>query len=179
MSNKVYIKKISGIDFPERATEFSAGYDIIAVDIPKPIGNIHTFGKSLEDCLWNELQYIEYNTNLFMRPEDMNNHVDIKPRSSISNKTNLILANSIGTIDGDYLGMYICRFRYIFQPLDYQIIEGSIVGKINRERAYHTGDKIAQIMLQPNFNMDFEFVNELPTTERGSGGFGSTDIGIS
>ena len=36
------------------------------------------------------------------------------------------------------------------------------------------GDRIAQILLQKRYDMDFEEVDELDKTERGDGGFGST-----
>lgn len=38
----------------------------------------------------------------------------------------------------------------------------------------HRGDKISQLVIQPVFTPDLEVVDELPETERGSYGFGST-----
>jgi dUTP pyrophosphatase len=39
---------------------------------------------------------------------------------------------------------------------------------------YEVGDRIAQIMIIPHPEVDFNEVNELSNTERGEGGFGST-----
>ena len=42
-------------------------------------------------------------------------------------------------------------------------------------RTIKNGDKIAQLILLPRLTMNFKEVNELNETERGNGGFGSTD----
>jgi dUTP pyrophosphatase len=99
--------------------------------------------------------YIEYNTGLAIEiPEG---HVGlIFPRSSISN-TGLILANAVGVVDSNYRGPIKCRFK---------AIPGTII--------YSVGDRIAQLIILPIPNIEFEEVKDLPETERGEGGFGST-----
>jgi len=88
------------------------------------------------------------------------------------------LANSIGLIDNDYRGMVICRFKYIWQPTDFFQYRNSIVGNINTDKIYKKGDKIAQLLFEPTVQVEFELVDELSQTQRGSGGFGSTDKSI-
>lgn len=82
--------------------------------------------------------------------------IDARPRSSI-NKTGLILANSIGTIDEQYTGEIFIVF--------YKVLDGEI---------YKVGDRIAQIKLGFTLPMNFIQVDELSQTVRGDGGFGHT-----
>ena len=84
--------------------------------------------------------------------------VQVRPRSGLSLKTNLLVVNSPGTIDADYRG-------------EVKIILGNM-GTEN-EVIKH-GDRVAQMVLAPITQAQFEMVDELSNTERGSGGFGST-----
>lgn len=80
-------------------------------------------------------------------------------RSSIW-KTGLSLCNSVGVIDTGYRGEVVANF--------YKLGPGA--------RCYMLGDKFAQLVFQgiaPE-NVQFEEVQELATTDRGEGGFGST-----
>ena len=77
------------------------------------------------------------------------------PRSSIR-KTDLILSNSVGVIDSGYRGEIQATF------------------KRSGVYAYAVGDRIAQIMIIPHPDIEFEEADELSDTERGDGGFGST-----
>ena len=79
-------------------------------------------------------------------------------RSSMGVKHGVTLTNGIGVIDSDYRG-----------PLG--------VGLFNTTREPYTvqsGDRIAQLMIVPVACPALELVEELPETERGEGGFGST-----
>lgn len=80
----------------------------------------------------------------------------IFPRSSISN-TGMMLANSVGVVDAGYRGEIKLRFKYI---------KGT--------KAYDVGDKIGQLIIVPYPPIEFEEVEELSSTDRGEGGFGST-----
>lgn len=100
--------------------------------------------------------FIEYGTNLAVEiPEGY--VALIFPRSSISN-TGLILANSVAVIDSGYRGEIKCRFKWIKDTTMYEI-----------------GERIAQMIIIPYPQIEFNVVNELSTTERGEGGFGSTN----
>ena len=82
----------------------------------------------------------------------------IFPRSSIR-KTDLSLTNCVGVIDSGYRGELQATFRK----------ERGVVSK-----KYEVGDRIAQIMIIPHPDVTFIETDELSSTERGDGGFGST-----
>jgi dUTP pyrophosphatase len=103
------------------------------------------------------------------------------PRSSVS-KYNLVLCNSVGLVDESYRGEIRARFKYIAQAEDMIISQVCdhkgysfpLEIKINKEKIYKKGDKIAQLVISPTFEAEFVFVENLDETERGSGGFGSS-----
>lgn len=102
-------------------------------------------------------KYIEYTTGIAMAiPEG---HVGlIFPRSSISNKE-LLLSNCVGVIDSNYRGEIKFRFKYNeADPSDY----------------YSVGDRVGQIIIMPYPKIEFVLTDQLPETNRGSGGFGSS-----
>lgn len=170
---------------PQKGTEKSTGYDIIATSDPIIIG---VKENSSDDYL--NIQYIEYKTNLKFATRSekivsgINKTIDINydvlafPRSSVR-KYNLVLANSIGLIDQDYRGEIVLCFKYIWQPEDYSLYKKNntdiIKGKPNFEKMYKKGDKICQLKVTKIENVDFILVNDLEKTNRGNGGFGSTD----
>ena len=84
--------------------------------------------------------------------------MQIRPRSGSALKQGLSLPNTPGTIDSDYRG-----------PL------GVIVINLGQEpiRIAH-GDRIAQAVIAPVVQAQFELVETLSETARGTGGFGST-----
>jgi dUTP pyrophosphatase len=79
-------------------------------------------------------------------------------RSSIG-KAGVALANGVGVIDSDYRG-----------ELKLQLIYSANVGGYHITR----GDRIAQLVVLPAPTFDLVEVDELPDTQRGGGGFGST-----
>ena len=93
-------------------------------------------------------------------------YADLRPRSSIS-KYDLVLANSIGTIDADYRGELILKFK---PSVYFGVNRGEDDGVM-----YEVGDRIAQIVILPYPKVSFVEVDELTETERGTGGFGSTN----
>lgn len=100
--------------------------------------------------------YTEYDTGI--AAEIPEGYVGLLfPRSSIS-KYDLVLANSVGVIDSSYRGSL--RFRYK-------------TGKKN-PKIYTIGDKIGQLLILPYPNITIVEVNELSSTDRAEGGFGST-----
>jgi len=84
----------------------------------------------------------------------------IRPRSGNAYKHGITMLNSPGTIDSDYRGEV--------KVLAVNLGQADFV--INR------GDRIAQMVIAPIIQPTIEEVNELPSTERGEGGFGSTGI---
>lgn len=81
------------------------------------------------------------------------------PRSSNS-KQYLLLSNSVGVIDSGYRGEVILKFKRTLQLY---------------VKGYEIGDRIGQIIIMPYPKIEFIEVNELSSSDRGVGGFGSTD----
>ena len=84
--------------------------------------------------------------------------VQIRPRSGLAAKQSIGVLNTPGTIDSDYRG-------------ELKVI---IFNHGENEFVVNCDDRIAQMVLTPILKLEFEEVNELPETVRGSGGFGST-----
>ena len=98
----------------------------------------------------------------------------------ISVEENLMLANSIGLIDAGYRGELLVRFNYTTQPEDlvarihgHQAIVPMFT-KVNMDKIYTKGERIAQLVIAETHSAEFEIVEELSDTDRGKGGFGST-----
>lgn len=81
----------------------------------------------------------------------------IFPRSSIY-KTGLSLSNAVGVIDSEYRG----EIKAIFHQT------------MNWCNPYAIGQRIMQLIILPYPQVQFTEVDELSTTERGEGGFGSS-----
>jgi dUTPase len=187
----IKIKNLDGINIPKTATEFSAGYDIIATSGPKIIGEklADNFFSPEEKKIewWKNVSYIEYETDLAIAPTEKDIHILIIPRSSIGHKTNLVLSNSCGLIDNDYRGKILFRFRYIWQPYDMAWLSVKdhadpnnpyipmTLGHIDETKIYKKGDAIGQMLICKTMGANFELVPELDNTKRGSDGFGSSD----
>lgn len=85
--------------------------------------------------------------------------INIIPRSGLSLKTNLRIANAFAVIDAEYRGEV-----------------GVIVTNTgNLSYTIKKGDKIAQMLINPTPMIRWEEVKELDKTERGESGYGSTD----
>lgn len=155
---KVRLKKIdSRAGIPTRSTDGASGYDVKALSEGQIVEN-----GANEDTYY----FIEYRTGLALEiPEGY--EAQIRPRSSIS-KTALMLCNSPATIDSDYRGEIIVRFR-----IDPMIFRRSIEQGKN-PAIYHKGDRICQLIFQKVEHPKIEEVTTLSDTRRGSGGFGST-----
>lgn len=85
--------------------------------------------------------------------------IQIRPRSGLSLKTSLRIANAPGTIDAEYRG----EIGVIVENT------GNLTQTINK------GDKIAQMVIMPVPMIKWEETIELDSTTRGEGGYGSTD----
>ena len=89
-------------------------------------------------------------------PNDV--EIQIRPRSGLAIKSSISVLNTPGTIDNDYRGeLKVILFNHS-----------------KEEFVIRNNDRIAQIVLMPVLKIDFEEVDNLPDTLRGSGGFGST-----
>lgn len=118
---------------------------------------------ALEDVTLYPGNTVAVRTGLAMQI-DPGFEVQIRPRSGLSLKTPLRVANSPGTIDCDYRG-------------EVMIILTNIDNKTEHPYgAYHikTGDRIAQGIIARVDQARIVEVQSLNETERGAGGFGST-----
>jgi dUTP pyrophosphatase len=84
--------------------------------------------------------------------------VQVRPRSGLALKHGITCLNTPGTIDEDYRG----EVKVILANF------GSEPFEVRR------GERIAQLVPAPVLKASFREVEELPETERGAGGFGST-----
>jgi len=97
-------------------------------------------------------------TGLAIYVADPNFAAMILPRSGLGHKHGIVLGNLVGLIDSDYQGelMVSCWNRghtgFTIEP----------------------GERIAQLIIVPVVQAEFEIVNEFHATERGAGGFGHT-----
>lgn len=173
MTKKVKVSDKGLINLP--AKKGDVGYDVYAVGKPKIVGE--AIDKS--ETFFRSIKYIEYDTNLVLDPQDEDTWMMAVSRSSISNK-NLVLANSVGIVDNGYRGTVKLRFKYIAQPEDYSLgqwIEGEEITQgllMKVSNIYEEGDRIGQLIFMTK--NDVEIISgEISETERGEGGFGSTN----
>lgn len=129
---------------PEHATAGSAGMDLRAC-IDAPL-----------TLAGGQAELIPTGISIFV--EDPGFAAVILPRSGLGHKNGIVLGNLVGLIDSDYQG-----------PL--------MVSCWNRGAAAFTvnpGDRIAQLVIVPVVQAEFEVVADFSATERGAGGFGSS-----
>jgi len=146
---KVQIKRLRkdrSIDVPTYATAGSAGLDL-AADIETPL----KIDPGTTDLI---------PTGLAIHLSDPHTAALILPRSGLGHKHGLVLGNLVGLIDSDYQGelMVSCWNRsqtaFIIEP----------------------GMRIAQLVIVPVIQAEFEEVDAFEQSDRGSGGFGSTGL---
>ena len=80
------------------------------------------------------------------------------PRSGLSSKFGVSLANCVGVIDSDYRGEVKVR----------------VINHSSEPYTIKAGERIAQLVIMPVDLCEYGFSDELDKTERGEGGFGST-----
>lgn len=79
-------------------------------------------------------------------------------RSSMGIRHGVTMSNGIGVIDSDYRGP----------------ISAGLYNLSEKPYTVEPGDRIAQLLIVPVLRPEIELTDELPATERGAGGFGST-----
>ena len=84
--------------------------------------------------------------------------IQIRPRSGLAAKNNISVLNTPGTIDSDYRG-------------EIKII---LFNHGDNDFIIKNKDRIARMVLMPVNKINFEEVEDLPSSVRGKGGFGST-----
>lgn len=141
----INIKKMnSSAKLPYRATEGSAGADLFAcIDSDVIIAP-------------GERRLIP--TGIAIELPDSGCGAFVFPRSSVSSKFGVSLANCVGVIDSDYRGE----------------IKVPLINHSDEPYTVKNGDRIAQMVILPVVVPDFLEAEQLGNTDRGAGGFGST-----
>lgn len=142
---KINVKRLkANATLPTRGSKHAAGYDLYA-------------------CLDKELtiqpqETVKVPTGLaFEIPEGQ--FAAIYARSGLATKQGLRPANAVGVCDSDYRGEYIVALH----------------NDSTQPQTIQPSERIAQLIIQAYQSVDeFVEVDELESTERGSGGFGST-----
>ena len=98
-------------------------------------------------------------TGLFMELP-IGYEAQVRPRSGLALKKGITCLNSPGTVDADYRGEV-----------------GVILANLSKETfVVENGERIAQMVIAKHERAEWVAVEELSTTERGAGGFGSTGV---
>jgi dUTP pyrophosphatase len=134
----------TALPLPSRATQGSAGLDLRA-------------------CLETALELAPGETKLI--PTGLAIHLAdpklaavIIPRSGLGHKHGIVLGNLVGLIDSDYQGeLMISCWNRGAQPFRIE-----------------PGERVAQLVVVPVVQVEFEVVEDFAATDRGSGGFGHT-----
>lgn len=85
----------------------------------------------------------------------------VRPRSGLASKHGITVANAPGTIDSDYRG-------------EVKVI---LVNVSSQPFVVNDGERIAQLVFAKHEQVEWDKVESLDETERGSGGFGHTGLG--
>jgi dUTP pyrophosphatase len=88
------------------------------------------------------------------------------PRSSVAKKS-LILTNHAGILDSGYRGEIMFKYK----P-NYQYFLQS--DELKNEQIYLKGERVGQLIILPYPTIEWEVVDELSNSDRGTGGYGST-----
>lgn len=144
---EVKFKKLSDkAVMPTYAYDGDAGLDLTATNIHSEVNECGQF-------------VLVYHTDLSI--EIPKGYVGLLfPRSSIAKKS-LVLTNCVGVIDSNYRGEILLKFKNT---------TGDSVPAV-----YPIGAKIAQLIIMPYPTINLVESNELSNTDRGTGGFGSSD----
>ena len=98
-------------------------------------------------------------TGLFLElPEGY--EAQVRPRSGLAIKNGISVLNAPGTIDADYRGE----------------IGVILVNLSTEDFSINNGDRIAQMVIAKYETAEWQQVSEINKTERGAGGFGSTQL---
>lgn len=142
---KIDIKKVKeNAKLPTRGSAFAAGYDLYA-------------------CVDEDVIHIPpHSTKMIGTGIAANFPVGyfggVAARSGLACKHGLAPANKLGIIDSDYTGEIIVALH----------------NDMGVEKVINNGDRIAQLVVIPFLEVEWNEVEELDATDRGSGGFGST-----
>lgn len=143
----IKVKKLNkNAKLPFRATDGSAGADLFAC--------IDT------DIVLKPKERLLIPTGISIELNNAESGAFIFPRSSVSFKNGVSLANCVGVVDSDYRGE----------------VKVPLINHSDSDFVIHNGDRIAQLVILPVIIPVYEEAELLNSTDRGDGGFGSTGI---
>jgi dUTP pyrophosphatase len=105
----------------------------------------------------NSLERVLVKTGLFIELP-IGYEAQVRPRSGLAFKNGVTVLNTPGTIDADYRGE----------------IGVILVNLSTTPFVIEDGERVAQLVIAKHEQAEWQLVEELTTTERGAGGFGST-----
>ncbi len=132
------------MELPRRATSGSAGLDLRAC-LDAPL--------TLEPGMAELVP-----TGIAIHLEDPGLAAMLLPRSGLGHKHGIVLGNLVGLIDSDYQGE----------------VKVSVWNRGERAYTIQPGERIAQMVVVPVVQVDFDVVEQFEASARGAGGFGST-----
>ena len=135
------------IPMPEYATSGSAGLDLRAA-LDAPL-TLHP----------GETQLIPTGLSIFL--EDPSIAAMILPRSGLGHKHGIVLGNLVGLIDSDYQGELMV----------------SCWNRGQQAFTIEVGERLAQLIIVPVVQAEFDIVEDFKATDRGEGGFGHSGRG--
>ena len=162
---KIKFKPLSELAvIPQKAYDKDFCYDLVAVSEEEIAPNVWKYGfgfglqieRGLEEIFVDKERNMAQCMDMSMCP--VNISIDIRPRSSVW-KTGMVLSNCVGTVDEGYTNEISAVFYHVNKELP----------------RYKVGDKIAQMVCLRYPTVELIETTELSETERGEGGFGSTD----
>lgn len=147
---KVKVKKLhTDAVIPSKTYDNDFCYDCVAVSEEEIAPNVWKYGLGLAMQMERESPNESH--------EDICFAIDARPRSSVW-KTGMVLSNCVGTIDEGYTGEISAVFYHVMPNMP----------------RYKVGDRIVQIKWNSTLPMHFVEVDDLSSTDRGQGGYGST-----
>lgn len=169
-AKELYLKASNGkTPFPFKTFNGDFCYDVVATSCEEVAPNVYKYGIGLafqierdwetiiENVIGEDGNSITNKTELDLSKTPLKLSLDFRPRSSVW-KTGMVLSNCEGTVDEPYNGEVYAVFYHLLTDMP----------------KYEVGDRIGQIKVGITFPIDFTEVEELNTTDRNSGGFGST-----
>lgn len=156
---------------PKKAYPNDFCYDVWAVTEEEVAPNVWKYGLGLSfqiergfetmvlSTCYHGGKEMRHMTKMDFSRSPINLSIDFRPRSSVW-KTGMVLSNCVGTVDEAYTGEVSAVFYHVNKELP----------------RYKVGQRIGQIKLGFTLPMEFEVVEELSETDRGTGGYGSTGL---
>ena len=110
-----------------------------------------------EPIVLNSLERVMVPTGLYIALPD-GTEAQVRPRSGLAAKHGISVLNAPGTVDADYRGE----------------IKVILVNLSNNSFVIYPGERIAQMVIARYEKIEWDEVETLDDTDRGTGGFGST-----